>query len=213
MAFQNILDISDESTPITAAQLKLLLLPLLAPFNRPPAFATDFYHAGYGPWSTAGSAFAPSVDNIRLHPFYSMVGGRIDRIAFNVTITGGAGSLTRVGIYESDPLTRLPNRLAFDSGSVDTNTTGFLTTAIDTVLRPATLYYFAMLTGVAAPTVSAHANSGAGALFGWTAANPPVKITSLLFAQAFAALPATLALASGNLSTTQLPWIGVRYAA
>ena len=61
---------------------------------------------------------------------YVPQGGAIDRVGIEVTTVGGAGSVTRIGLYADN--NGLPGELLFDAGTVDTATaTGYLQATVN----------------------------------------------------------------------------------
>ena len=57
-------------------------------------------------------------------------GGGIDRVGIEVTVVGGAGSVTRIGLYADND--GVPGSLLFDAGTIDTATaTGFIQATVN----------------------------------------------------------------------------------
>lgn len=75
-------------------------------------------------------------------------GATVDRIGVSVQ-AADAGKGMRLGIYADDDLDGYPDRLVLDAGTVDLDTTGARTIAIEQHL-PAGLYFLALLTDSAA---------------------------------------------------------------
>lgn len=128
---------------------------------------------------------APGVNTLLAFPFIEPYGGTLDRIAFNVTTLGAAGSKARVGIYTNvGSRTPYPNALLVDGGEFACDVaTGVKSTTINQVLTRNSLYWLVYLAGVAAPTIRVTANAsppvlgmwdgtaaGTGARQGWTVA-------------------------------------------
>src|SRR5258705_610192 len=83
----------------------------------------------------AVNSFVPTIGNLEYFPFLLHHTASIYRIAFVVSVGGGAGSVARVGIYNSDPVTFGPTSLVIDGGEVDTT----LVQENITVIAPTTL--------------------------------------------------------------------------
>jgi hypothetical protein len=175
-------------------------------------------------WYTAGviisgsslSTGAPALATFTALPIISLHGGTIDRIAFEVTTGGTAGSKARVGIYAATSQTNIyPNALIVDGGEFDTTTTGIKSATISTVLTPNVRYWAAYLCGTAAPTIRTPINSMLdGSIIGISNsignAMPP---WGLRVAQTYGALPGTFP-ASAGFGTTETPaGIFLRYLA
>ncbi len=174
----------------------------------------SFYFAGG--LASAVSNNAPGINNIRAVPYIESRGGRIDQLGFRVTTGGGAGSVTRAGIYRATSDTNIyPGALVVDGGEFDTTGAAAAKLAtVDAQLLPRTLYWFVVLCGVASPTLNALAlTSGLhmltiGISSDLAASLAPVLAASLTYGPLPATLPAG-ALPSGALA----PVIAVRYSA
>lgn len=109
--------------------------------------------AGNAPGTQAGLA----VDTLQAFPFYSGRGGNLDRIAIEVTTEGGAGSVSRFGIYTSTSNDNLyPSTLLVDSGEFDTSAVGGIgvkSVTISVKLYPNRVYWAIILFGTASPTI------------------------------------------------------------
>lgn len=78
----------------------------------------------------------------------------IDRISFEVVTTpGGAGSVTRAGIYNSDA-NGLPSSLLLDAGTADTTTTGIKEITVSQALTPGLYWVTAVNQGAATPAAT-----------------------------------------------------------
>lgn len=145
---------------------------------------------------TVGPGQVIAIDVIRLCPFLITRPTFIDKLAFVVTATGGAGSVARCGIYRASSVAPfLPTTLVVDSGQFDTNASanGKITN-VSLVLAPG-WYWAAYVCGVAAPTIRIQA-SVSGGHFGLevVASATTVNVAGgLQLAFPYAALPATLA--------------------
>jgi hypothetical protein len=158
------------------------------------AGALNFYAANSGNCApTTTSVFA--VDVLRAVPFIISNGFGVQAIGFGVSTGGGAGSVARTGIYDSaDDLNGnlYPNRLIYDAGEKDTTTTGWKTTTTAQLLEEGRVYWMAYTCGVAAPTVTSIPPVGTDALLGLrVTATPPIRLTHITVARAYAALPLT----------------------
>ncbi len=135
----------------------------------------------YGPTGAdiVSSTGVPTVGDLYAFPFYAGFGGKIDRIAFNVTTGAGAGGLARCGIYDSDNSGYgfLPRNLLFDGGEYDATLVqgNFTTIAPAVELIEGQMYWLTFICGVAAPTVTTFTSgwhlfgrsSTFSAQFGW----------------------------------------------
>jgi hypothetical protein len=95
-----------------------------------------------------------------------------------ITVSGGVGSLYRIGVYDADQSSLFPTTRLFDSGDQDGTVIGSpvtVTPAVPVQLRAGRLYYVTYAAGVGAPTIAV---SIAGTLafmpflYGGTIANP-----------------------------------------
>jgi hypothetical protein len=117
-------------------------------------------NALYGPTGAdiVSATGTPTVGDLYAFPFYAGFGGAIDQVAFNVSVAGGAGSVARAGIYDSDAsgFSLLPRNLLVDGGEYDcTGATAKITTLSPKIaLNEGQMYWFAFMCGVAAPTVT-----------------------------------------------------------
>lgn len=114
----------------------------------------EIYRAGaYLQPGAALTTNAPALNTMVLVPV--LVQGRrtFDQIACEVSTAGGAGGLTRLGIYEADA-NGLPWSLILDAGTVANTTTGAKTLVINQTLGPG-LYWLAIVNQTAAATYRA----------------------------------------------------------
>lgn len=162
-------------------------------------------------YTNANITTVPAANTLLTVPLWSGGGGQISEIGFSVAVVGAAGSLSRCGLYDSDPVTLRPRTLLADSGQIDTNaSTGFKNvTGLTVGLQPHKLYYPVFQTNGNPPTISGFA-SGVS-LFGMTV--PLSDLRGWSVAQAFGALPATFpggaALYGG---ATAVPLVVVRFS-
>lgn len=95
-----------------------------------------------GSMNCAGmSATAIALSSIRYFPFIVEKACTVDRIAAEITAGGTAGSLVRLGIYDSSNL--LPNNLIVDAGTIAGDSATFQSITISQVLQPG-LYFLTM---------------------------------------------------------------------
>lgn len=111
-----------------------------------------FYMSTLPVYST--STGAPTLNEIRCLPFFSGRGGVVDRIAFDCTVVGGAGSKLRLGIYDADQDSLYPTALLADSGEIDgTVATGVRAFPINVTMQPSRLYWLCGIHGTTSATV------------------------------------------------------------
>ncbi len=136
---------------------------------------------------------------------YAVVIGRagfLDRIAFDVTAGGGAGSKGRAAIYRPTSDKNLyPNELVIDGGEFDTTTIAVKSATINTFVRPG-LYWFCVRFGVATPTVRSGVVGSIGPVLGIPATMGANANSILNVASAYAAFPATFPAGAGPVSST-----------
>lgn len=149
------------------------------------------------------------------YPFISGRGGTLDRIAFNVTTVGGAGSVARVGIYTATSDTNLyPDALVVDGGEQNTNaSTGVKSSNINISLTPNKLYWLVFLCGTSAPVVRGLQVSSMQNILGLDNTLSTANGQGLTVAQAYGALHATFPGSATVLTSTPHPLIAVRYSA
>lgn len=140
----------------------------------------SLYLAGF-PYAATWNSVACGVNVIRTAAYVPHQNMTIDQLAFHLIGLGAAGSVARIGLYDSDPVSLRPRNLLFDSGSLATDAgAGVRTAAVSPpiVLKRGTVYWLAILTGVAAPSLA-------------TSTTVPVPI---------------LGSAAGDLTATQFAW-------
>jgi hypothetical protein len=125
-------------------------------------------------------------------PFVVARACTIDRLSFEVTTGGSAGSVARCGIYRATSDTNIyPLNLVVDAGEFTTTTTGMKTATVSVALEPDILYYAVYNTGVAAPSCRLIVGTGVGHFLGV----PPTNLSDgsgvLIATSAYAALPST----------------------
>lgn len=149
-----------------------------------------WYKAG---WWGITLAQALAVNVLRAVPFLTGRPFTIDRLAFNITSVGGAGSRTRIGIYRAAQGVGLPTDLLVnpaehvtDGGAADTRISVF--NAI-TLTDP--LYWFVYFTGAAGvgPTIRTIAATDGIPIFGHPQADLTTTQTHVTAALAYGALP------------------------
>lgn len=112
----------------------------------------DYLLVGEYTNGTAGSNTTAVVADgvMRLYPFMIYTDMTIDYIACEiVTTAGGAGSVTRLGIY--DDVGGVPTNLVLDAGTVATTATGMASIAISKALTAGIYWMTAVAQGVATP--------------------------------------------------------------
>jgi hypothetical protein len=168
----------------------------------------------FGSYNVSSTGVSSSGTNtLQAIPFFSGEGGKVDRIAFEVTTGGAAGSVARCGIYESTSDTNLyPSKLLADSGEFDTTTTGVKSATIDVQLLANRVYWLVLHPGVAA-----HVGRNVGAAtIGGTPLGMPETMgnnagrTSITVNRSYAALPATFPGSAATATGCNIVWF--RYA-
>jgi hypothetical protein len=157
------------------------------------------------------STMAGVVGTLHTLPWVAPRGGTLDRIMFEVTTGGAAGSVARVGLYratsDSDPY---PGALVVDGGEFVTTSTGFKTATISTTITAATLYWSVLLVGVNQPTVRAY--TLAQPMLGGTAIDP-IQESGFRRTQTYGALPATFPAGPPTSYVGSVPSILIRWSA
>lgn len=112
--------------------------------------------------TTAVGATGLSKDRSFCTGLYVPRGGAIDRVGLEITVVGGAGSVTRIGLYADN--NGVPGSLLFDAGTVDTATsTGFVQATVNWTGLDDGLYWVATVPQVGtAPTVRSMSTPAAG---------------------------------------------------
>ncbi len=169
----------------------------------------EMWYAGFQN-QIATATQSTSVDVIRLQPFVISRQVVLDRIAFELTTAGGAGSKGRVGIYASTSIENLyPANLLVDGGEFALDgATGVKSSTISLTLG-AGVYWFASLFGVAAPTLRTPVAGSYGHILGApsTIGAPNLRAQVSL---AYTSLPATLPGGGITATSATTPLIGVR---
>jgi hypothetical protein len=148
------------------------------------------WYAGIANQTAYGSGTA-TVGQVRAYPALFGRSGYIDRIGFETTVVGGAGSVSRVGIYRATSRWNVfPSSLVVDGGEKDTAASfGVFSTTVNIFLE-AGWYWIATLVGTASPTFR---RVGAGTIIGAAGINSTMGATPnrfYFYALAYGALPA-----------------------
>jgi len=85
----------------------------------------------FGTSTTSSSA----ANRLYLTPMYLPAPRNVDRIGINVTLAGAAGSVARLGVYNSDPTTGLPSTVLVDGGTVAISATGAAQVTVSATLH------------------------------------------------------------------------------
>lgn len=143
-----------------------------------------------GGHTAAGATGVPTANTLFACPFWSGPTGTVSEVAFFVNTIGAGGSLSRCGIYASNPVGPFyPTKLVVDGGQVATDSgTGLKTTAgLSVVLDPHAMYYMAFLTNATPPTLNM-INGVFGNIFGYAGATLAFQY-GWTVAQTYGALP------------------------
>lgn len=181
---------------------------------------TSFFQRGTSPneiWyalgcqnQTAFSTQAWNLNNLSASLFEVSRTVTLDRIAFEVTTGGSAGSVGRCGIYRAASLSNFyPSTLVVDGGEKDTTSVAVHSTNVTVTLSPGS-YWVCMLFGVAAPTLR-RANSQ-----GYELGSPSTLATlnsNLDVAFTYAALPATFPASASLVVGSRRILVGARFSA
>ena len=159
------------------------------PFAIPFAKKGSYYRAGNSPGSSTG--YVPTINRIYSQVMCFGEDIAIDRLAIYVYTAATTGGVARMGLYADDG-TLHPGQLIYDSGEIDTTTTGLKTAAPPSpiVIAKGTPFWTCFLCGAAAPKLkSSNANClsalGAGNTIGsWS-------FNGVYANRAYGALPAT----------------------
>lgn len=100
---------------------------------------------------TGTASLGISTNVVRASPLFLAQTTVIDQIAAEVTVTGGAGSLVRLGIF-ADSGNLYPGQLVLDAGTILGNSVSVQALAASLVLLPG-LYWLAALSTVGAPSM------------------------------------------------------------
>lgn len=155
----------------------------------------------YGPEGTISTAIAPPAGDLRLVPIYFPTRRSLDRIAVNVTIVGEAGSVIRLGVYDSLPGESYPGSLLLDAGTVVGDVgTGVKAITIALNVGPG-IIWLACVAQVAAttrPTLQTLSGSDYNGLFGSSAGVINGNTSAYLQTGVSGALPGTFTVTPAN---------------
>ena len=159
------------------------------PFTIPFTKKGNYYRAGNSTGSS--TIYVPNINRMHSQIMCFPEEITIDRLAIYVSVAGAAGSVVRMGLYADDG-TLHPGQLIYDSGEIDTTTTGPKTAAPPSpiVIARGTPFWTCLLCGVAVlkPKVSDYACLSAlgtgNTVGGWS-------LNGFYANQAYGALPAT----------------------
>lgn len=106
-----------------------------------PSSTTDerWFIAGQVTWISPTTLTGTLNDTVKLQPFIIESTTIIDKISVNMTVGGTAASSMRYAIYDSND--ELPNYLIFDSGDIDSVTTGIKTITFSPLTLKPGLYW------------------------------------------------------------------------
>jgi hypothetical protein len=165
---------------------------------------------------TAFSILAVTSNNLRARPFSISKPITLDRLSFEVTTGGGAGSKARCGLYNATSLKNLyPSSLIVDGNEFDTTVgnEGNKASTIAVTLSPGT-YWFAYLAGTTGPsvrTLSAGGREASGMAVDNTLSQMWLQI---VLSFTYAALPSTFpGGATAEVSASRMPVIFGRASA
>ena len=175
-----------------------------------------WYYSGINPYqqSAAGpTSFAYSITSGQLNafPFWSSSGMSVVAIAFRNTTGGGAGSQSRVGIYDTSDYSSLyPGTLVAQSSATSTVASNTLHAFTDFTanLEPQTLYWFAFL-GNATITINGWGSTDRWVPLGYTANFGAADGFGWRVSQTFGSLPSSFPASAGKATNACLA-IGVR---
>lgn len=158
---------------------------------------------------------AQSVGVIRAYPAFVPRTCTFDRIMFELTTAGSAGSVARCGIYTSSSTTDpKPAALVYDGGEKATDgATGVLETTVSpavTLTGPA-IYWFVTFTGVAQPTLRTIAVGSIMPILGWPSTGGAANNATVTRTLAYTALPDPFGTIS-SIGTTAPGIVGIRIA-
>jgi len=132
-----------------------------------------------------------TIGTLSATPMMSTAGGLLDRVIFEVTTGGAAGSKGRVGIYDSiSPSDITPDALVVDGGEFDTTLAQVNRAVVSVNLKPNTLYWLVSLFGTAAPTCRGAALSSCSGVIG-LGSTMTTSRQVINASQTYGALPAT----------------------
>jgi hypothetical protein len=179
--------------------------------------ANLLYAASLGA-GVAGSGIGYAINTLFAIPYIQTPNSppNIDRLNANVQATGGAGSVFRLGLYDTDPVTQLPRNLIVDGLQEDGTVVALHQSVVAAAFPGAGLYWLVYLAGIGAPNIQSWLSNssqqgGANPIFGYTAANPALEQHIWSIAFAYGALPAAFPAGGAPLAASQIPWLAVRY--
>jgi len=128
--------------------MKRIIKPV--PFTIPFAKKGNYYRAG----NTAGTytSWSPAIGRMYTQIMCFPEDITIDQLAISIYTAAAAGGVARMGLYADDG-TLHPGQLIYDSGEIDTTTTGPKTATPPSpiVIAKGTPFWTCFLCGVAAP--------------------------------------------------------------
>lgn len=171
------------------------------------------------PTTTIAMAVAATTSTMYAVPFIPVIGGTLDRIAFNVNVAV-ASTVARVGIYKNTTSSGqlYPDELLVDGGESATTSVGTKAQTISASLTPGQLYWFVLhadntTAAATGPTLRAISAGAMPSVLGTSSAFGPNPNTHLLIAgQTYGALPANFP-AGATPSTNAAPAAIVRFSA
>lgn len=115
---------------------------------------------------TSLAAPSISVNFLRSYPIVLSRAVILTKISFEQVVAGGAGSKTRVGIYNAMSLANIyPNALVVDSGEFATDGANAVkTTAGLSIFMPPGIYWLSHISGISAATLRALSGAGSASL-------------------------------------------------
>lgn len=103
-----------------------------------------------------GSA-TPTLNELRVSPWFVSDYATWDRASANVNVAGGAGSITRIGIYR-DNGSGYPGTLYWESATIDTTATGTIPATAVSIAIPAGTWWVGAVCQVASPQLETMSN-------------------------------------------------------
>ncbi len=156
-----------------------------------------------------------SVGVIRAYPVFVPRTCTFDRIMFEYTAAGTAGSVTRVGVYASSSATDpKPAALVYDGGEKATDATPAV---METTVSPAVtltgpaIYWFVNFTGVAQPTLRTIVAGSIMPILGWGSAGGASNNITVTRTLAYTSLPDPFGTIS-SIGTAAPGMVGIRIA-
>lgn len=163
------------------------------------------------PRTTSLITGAPAVNFLHAVPWICPATGILDLVSFKVTVTGGAGSQYRFGLYAGDILTVYPTTVLFDSGDQDGTVVTTVSLAASVPVSAGQLYFGAYVCGTGAPTVlNTTGTAMIDAPYGQSTALGGVQ-GAFRVAFNYAALPTTFPVSSPTMVAANVVVLGIRY--